>query len=135
MSFQVNSVSTITAPCRRFALRVMQRSRVEGSISYAGVFACRPIAGSSTWSQHSWGNAIDMFAAPEHLAVIAGNVVLQGTKRTKANHGRKIPLAHVIYKDRIWTPGIGWHDFTGTYHGNHVHVDFLPYKTGKPPCA
>lgn len=76
-----------------------------------------------------------MFAAPEHLAVIAGNIVLQGIKRTKANRGRKIPLAHVIYKDRIWTPGIGWHDFTGTYHGNHVHVDFLPYKTGKPPCA
>ncbi len=78
---------------------------------------------------------MDVFAPTEDLDTIAGNCVAQATRRTRANRGRKVPTAHVIYHDRVWAPGTGWHTFTGTYHGTHVHVDFLPYRAGKPPCA
>lgn len=142
MSFPVNSTSTITKPCRRFALRVIQRSKVAHLISHGGVYNCRKSSASSeVWSEHSWGNAVDLFPSPggdqdKKRAAIAHNAVLQATRRTIANRGRKVHIAHVIDHDarRIWSYGIGWHYYGGSL-GNHVHVDFLPYKTGIPPCA
>ncbi len=146
MSFPVLSVSTITAPCKRFALVVMQRTHVgqgpERIIDHGGVYNCRrSSANSSVWSEHAWGNATDLIPTPgEDQAAkrraIAEAAVRQATKRTIANRGRKVPIAHVIDHDarRIWSVGVGWHAYGGSL-GNHVHVDFLPYRTGVPPCA
>jgi len=147
MSFPVNSTSVQTAPCSRVAT-VMGRTKVgDGKtriIAYAGCYVCKQISGSSSWSQHSWGNALDLFpVGGKPLAVIqaelrdiANAVVYQATHKTKANRFRKLDVAEVIDHDgrRIWTPSQGWHSYGGTA-GAHVHVSAAPLKTGTPACA
>jgi hypothetical protein len=60
VTFPINSTSVMTPACGRVG-RVMQRVAREGLISYGGVFSCRKIAGTNYWSQHAWGNALDLF--------------------------------------------------------------------------
>jgi len=139
--FPVYSTSVETAAIKRVA-RVLQRAKIHTYIAKGEVFSCRPIAGTSTWSQHSWGNAIDLFPkAPVgddagDRVKIREAVVRQATRRTWANRGRKLAVAEVIDHSgrRIWTPSQGWHTYTGTT-GDHVHVSGSPLRSGKPPCA
>jgi hypothetical protein len=139
MSFPVNSTSVETAPIKR-ALACLQRAKVERKIKHAGVFVCKKIVGSNSWSQHSWGNAADLFPTDGNtqakLRDIADAVVWQTTHRTKANRFRKLDVSQVIDHDgkRIWTPSGGWQFYSGTA-GAHVHVSGAPLKTGTPPCA
>jgi hypothetical protein len=147
MSFPVYSTSVETRAIKR-VVRVLQRAKVAQFIASGGVYNCRSIAGSSTFSQHAWGNAIDLFpksgpwvdkkftTTDAELARIADAVVRQTTRRTIANRGRKLPVSQVIDHDnrRIWTPGEGWHPYTGTT-GAHVHVSGKPLFSGTPPCA
>ncbi len=136
MSFSIYSTSTQTASCAR-ACRVMQRAKIASRISFGSVFSCRKIAGTDVWSQHAWGNAVDLFPkADKYNDDIANAAVTQATKRTWANRGRKLDLSNVIdhLNGRIWTPGTGWHEYNGTV-GPHVHVEAAPIKTGVPPCA
>ena len=140
MTFPVNSVSAISKPCHEWAFDVAQRSwpSRHGLISFAGVFNCRHIAGSNSWSQHAFGNAIDEFADESNLEAIAHNAVLQATEKTFANRGVKQPVHYVIWKDGaggIWSPDRGWHSYDGFHPPTHVHVDFLPEFEGTPPCA
>ena len=107
------------------------------------MFSCRRIDGSTSWSQHAWGNAADLFPDANEYAEaralcykIANAVVWQAKHRTAANNRRKLDVAEVIDHEngRIWTPGGGW----GPYGGNtglHVHVTAAPKKTGVPDCA
>jgi hypothetical protein len=134
MAFVVNSTSVQTGACKKFC-DVMQHSNVSALITSAGVFNCKQIANSSTYSQHSWGNAVDLMASFDDLERIAHNAVNQGTQKTKANGGDLLPVERVIFKDREWRPDQGWFTYTGEAHNTHVHVDFSPGFTGKPPCA
>ena len=138
----MNSTATITESVERI-IRVLQRANVESSIAYAGVFNCRRISGSPVWSQHAWGNAVDLFPRGSEYAEkrarcrdIANAVVYQATHRTKANRFRKLDVARVIDHEnrRDWTPHDGWTEYGGTT-GLHVHVEGQPVKTGVPPCA
>ena len=113
-------------------------------ISFAGCYNCRKISGSSSWSQHSWGNALDLFPVPnpqrvyvqKELRDIANAVVYQATHRTKANRFRKLDVAECIDHDgrRRWTPSGGWGSYGGAT-GAHIHVTAAPYRTGLPGCA
>jgi len=147
VSFPVNSTSVQTAPCSRVAT-VMGRAKVGSGktriIAYAGCFVCKNISGSTSWSQHSWGNALDLFPIPhpsptyvqDELRHIADAVVYQATHKTKANRLRRLEVAEVIDHDgrRIWTPSQGWHPYGGT-SGPHIHVSASPLRTGVPACA
>jgi hypothetical protein len=47
-----------------------------------------------------------------------------------------VPVGMVIHHQEVWTPNQGFHTVsTVAPHLTHVHVQFLPHKTGKPPCA
>lgn len=136
MSFPIYSTSTQTTACKRVC-RVMQRVANEAKISHGGVFSCRKIAGTNYWSQHSWGNAVDLFPKESKFNdEIAKAAVTQATKRTLANRGRKLNLSLVIdhLNSRAWSPGVGWYSYGGTV-GPHVHVQAAPIKTGTPACA
>jgi hypothetical protein len=140
MPFRVNSTSVITQPCHEWAFDVAQRSSPSrhGKILFAGVYNCRHISGSGSWSQHAWGNAIDEFAHAADLQAIAENAVLQATKKTFANRGKLVPIHYVIWQDGprgIWSPDKGWHAYSGYHPPTHVHIDFLPEREGTPPCA
>jgi hypothetical protein len=121
----------------------MQRTRIAKSIAYGGVFSCRRISGSTSWSQHAFGNAVDLFPKGTEYAEkralcmkIANGVVYQAKHRTAANNRRKLDVAEVIDHEngRMWTPGGGWGPYGGAA-GLHVHVTAAPKKTGTPACA
>lgn len=145
MSFPVNSTSCETRSIKR-ALRVLGRSTVSDNIASAGVYVCKEVSGTSTPSQHSYGNAADLFPSSggakaefqgsiqKELRKIADNAVLQATKRTFANRGMPIKLSQVIDHDgrRIWEPGRGWFAYTGTT-GPHIHITGDPQYSG--PCG
>lgn len=88
----------------------------------------RPIDPSqpSVWSQHAYGNAINVYASQFYMAVIAGWLVL---------NANRLNVAHVIYNRRSWNSSRRtWVDYTGRDpHTTHVHVDFHPQWTGTPP--
>jgi hypothetical protein len=72
---------------------------------------CRPIAGSSTWSQHSWSNAADIFVN-----------TTQGNELKPLLEQRFGKWIKVI----LWqVPG----------HFDHIHVDTWPTGRSTPPCA
>lgn len=143
-NFPINSTSVITASIERVG-KVLQRAGVSDVIAYGGVYNCRFVVGTTTPSQHSYGNAIDLF--PEwasggasgalmqaELRRIAEAVVRHATKKTVANRGVRLDVAQVIDHDagRIWTPADGWHVYTGTT-GAHIHVSGNPMYSG--PCG
>ncbi len=86
MTFPINSTSVITPPASGFA--VYAASGPGGPHLLWGVFSCRKIAGTNYWSQHAWGNALDLFPTnSKYNDEIARAAVTQATKRTFANRG------------------------------------------------
>lgn len=139
MTFPVESTSVETAATKR-VVAVLQRLDVARKIDHAGVFACRSIAGSSAWSDHSWGAAVDLFPKGSKDAAtrreIAHAIVYQATHRTKANRFRRLRVRYVIDHDgrAMWTRSEGWHGYTGSA-GDHVHCSNGRAPNGTPPCA
>lgn len=78
-----------------------------------GIYSCRHIAGSSTWSQHAWANAVDL--APPDRAY--GDKMAEFVR---ANAGA-LRIEHLLWQVRD--------------HYDHIHVDFTPNFTGTPTCA
>ncbi len=64
------------------------------------------------WSQHSWGNALDIYATPGQL----DNVAAWLTSNAEA-----LKLKVLIWRERN--------------HYDHIHVDFWPTGEGTPPGA
>lgn len=94
-----------------------------------GVYNCRRIAGSSSWSQHAWGNAIDVFGPRFTL----GRLARWAARRRVA---RRLGVQTVIWQDRVWSAETrSWSHYSGIPHVTHVHVDFAPRRYGTPPCA
>lgn len=131
-NYPANSTAYYTDANKRLN-RVMRRTHAADVIQYAGVYSCRKIAGSSTWSDHAYGAASDLFTSERER--VARAVVRQATKRTLANFGRKLHVRYAIYDDQVWTPDSGWHKYYGTFHGTHVHVSVGRAPVGKPECA
>ena len=76
--------------------------------------ACRKIAGSDRWSQHAYGNALDMYGTTAELEDLYQALQL-------------IPTAtEICYNHRggCTTP-----------HTDHLHVAALPRLRGTPACA
>lgn len=86
-----------------------------------GIYVCKDIAGSSSPSQHSYGNAVDVFFDSAYHQ----DIVYEAVK-----HGRcPVPVAHAISQKSIWEPGAGEHYYTGETH-YHLHCDFSPNYSG-----
>ena len=88
---------------------------------FAGSYVCKTVSGSSTMSQHSYGNADDFFFNSfTHQDEVAHSVVA---------HADLLHPYHVISGSRIWTKGSGWNSYGGDFH-SHLHVDFDPQYSG-----
>lgn len=103
-------------------------TRFAGVVSW-GICNCRTIAGTSKWSQHAYCNAWDLHASDAVMAQIFDWAIME------AKSG-KLPIAHIIYNKKIWTPAEGLHGYGGTNpHTDHIHIDAAPNFTGRPACA
>ena len=94
-----------------------------------GIFNCRPIAGSSSWSQHAWGNAEDFSD---------GGVAAAEAQRWFNENTSRLPIAEVIGRGRIWTKasqGFRALSPSANQHHDHWHVSADPLGDGSPPCA
>lgn len=95
------------------------------SVGNLGIQVCKRIAGSSSWSQHSWGNGVDFggWGGPWGSATWIANLD-----------------AVNAYVARLWTDGIlpvaqlGWRNWPNHYPG-HIHVSGSPMRSGTPECA
>lgn len=94
-----------TVPCQRFIDACKARW---AGLTYQ-VFNCRRIAGTSSWSQHAFANAVDIFGQERVLDEVARYARSRSDVRT------------VLWQVRD--------------HYDHVHVDFHPKGTNTPPCA
>lgn len=89
---------------------------------YAGAYVCKLVSGSTSMSQHSYGNAIDFFF---------DSIKHQNEVFDDVRHGRApVAVAHAISERKIWSPSGGTKAYGGDYHG-HLHVDFLPQQSGR----
>jgi len=81
-----------------------------------GVVAVRFIEGTTTWSQHAYGNAVDFMCSGELHRRIAFFI--------DANRSG-LDVAHLL-ADPYFPSPLG-------NHYNHVHADFFPQWGGTPP--
>ena len=109
---------------------VQQALRDRFTLRYAGVGnACRRYECSHSpcgFSQHSWGNAIDLFS-------YAGDPNWKQSLNTVAEwlwaNRRDLGLHGLIWNGKSW--------FTGRpdqNHYNHIHISFEPHGYGTPSC-
>lgn len=88
---------------------------------FGGSYVCKRIAGSSSMSQHSYGNAVDIFFD----SIVHQEKVFLDVVNGKA----PLVIAHAISMRRIWEPGVGMHAYTGETH-YHLHTDYIPQFSG-----
>jgi hypothetical protein len=93
-----------------------------------GIFSCRAIGGTDTYSAHAWLKAIDIHAPAFIMAAIA---------RLAVRYRKRWGLAVIIYNRKIasTSSNFKWVPYGGENpHTDHVHVN-VSYPSGVPPCA
>lgn len=91
-------------------------ARFPSAISW-GVYNRRYIAGTKTWSQHAWGNAVDI------------------SNRAGTNRYNLLDTIHGWALDQRvqgWLP-IGTILWRVPAHFDHIHLEAKPKRTGNPP--
>jgi hypothetical protein len=99
-------------------------------IGSMGIYNRRFIAGTIVWSQHAWGNAVDI-TSPVSVARMADGKIVRNT----------LNPAHMAYLDEVadWLYanrtrlGIRVILWRRSSHWNHIHIDMYPRKDGTPP--
>lgn len=84
-----------------------------------GIFNCRRISGSYTWSQHAWGNAWDITFYDGQGGILTGLLDRIAAYLRSAEMDRFV--SEVIWRE--------------PNHYNHIHVSGEPKLYGTPPCA
>lgn len=97
------------------------------AVASMGIYNRRYIGGTTTWSQHAWGNAVDI-TSPTSVARMADGKIVRDTRNPR----------HMAYLDTIaaWIRRRGGHRVLlwRTYnHWNHIHMDPYPKQYGTPP--
>ena len=126
----------------RRLISVMRRSAKRHLITRASVFVCKITTGTTLFSAHAFGKAVDFMHVPNsHTSEdIARNVVAQCTKRTVANRGRPCKdINFIICGTRQWVrvsrTEFRESEYTGTPHVSHVHAAEHGSTNVRPPCA
>lgn len=91
-------------------------------VKRVGVTNCRPIAGSQTYSQHSWSNALDIHFTSSVSVPATGEALAAGTRMVDKLLQR---FGDDIF-ELIWQASGHW---------EHIHVSTWPKGWLTPPCA
>ena len=88
-------------------------------VTRVGVYNRRPIGGTSSWSQHSWANALDM-----HMVTIEeGDQLYAWLDARREELGIRVLLWRVNRHWNVAPPA------------RHCHADFWPKGIGTPPLT
>lgn len=91
--------------------------------SSAGIFVCKQIKDTTTWSQHSWANAWDIKGSTTLLNEIAQDLLQKA-------RSKELPIAQILWEHQNLLTGGYVYD-----HTDHIHVSGDPMISGVPPCA
>ena len=108
-------VGSITAAAANYMATIKKNFP---QISGYGTVAVRTIAGTNTWSQHAYGNAIDVMTG-------ASGALRQAVAFFSNQYRRILSIAHLLADP--------WFASPRGDHYNHVHADFFPQYGGTPP--
>lgn len=104
------------------AIRGMEALRAEFPTIKFGVTNCRKISGSSRWSQHAWGNAVDIYFTRPY----GDNSPYHQYQLDKVNTWLEEREDQLDIKYKAWRK---------TNHYDHIHIDFWPTGHLVPSCA
>ncbi len=88
-------------------------------ITGVGVYNRRKISGTSTWSQHSWANALDLYM----VTIEEGDQLYAWLRARRRELGIRVLLWRV---DNHWN---------APPPRRHIHADFWPKGIGTPPLT
>lgn len=87
----------------------------------AGVWNCRKISGTNTWSQHSWGNALDLHHVGWPYEISDRNYAfLDPIYAWLKTYQEELSIRVLLWRVKD--------------HHNHIHLDGWPKGYGQPPC-
>lgn len=111
-----SSAPGATTPKLRRIVEAVRRKFPDVTVQ---TFACRKIAGSSSWSQHAYANAADLFRDgwPDSLDPVHAYL--------KKIQGQMGGYCELIFRQQAG----------GSPHLNHIHVSAAPCRSGTPQCA
>lgn len=112
----------ITPPAAAYLADMLEMFPQTGSL---GVYVCKDIIGTDIYSQHSWGNAVDLAAQGDLLATMAAYAI---------ENSERLKIRTLCFNSQSWTPDGGYGGVCKGDHTTHLHADFLPGCTGVPPC-
>lgn len=98
------------------------RRRFPGMFDSIGQYNRRKISGSTSWSQHSWGNALD---------IMVGGSLNSGTPEGY----RRGDIMYAFLSANKTALGIRYILWRRYNHHNHIHVDFWPKGVYTPPLS
>jgi len=88
---------------------------------FAGSYVCKHISGTSSMSQHSYGNAVDIFF---------DTLAHQENVYDDIRHGLcPVKVENAISLRHIWSPDSGERSYSGETH-YHLHTDYIPQFSG-----
>lgn len=87
-----------------------------------GIVVCKRISGSSSWSQHAYGNGAD-FGGPGPWGSAENIRLLDKVVNYLEDLDPILPISQ-----------IGWRNWANHYPG-HVHISGAPLQSGTPACA
>jgi hypothetical protein len=93
--------------------------RFAGLVVSWGIYNRRPIAGTLTWSQHSWGNAEDISNAAGTSRMSTLDSVYRWMVAERS--AGRLPLGTILWRVRD--------------HYDHIHYEGLPKQFGTPPLS
>lgn len=82
---------------------------------FAGTCVCKKVSGTSTWSDHAYGAAVDYFESWP---------VMWEMFHWTAAEGIPLQVKYALLGDQAWSPIAGFHKSSGEYHA-HLHVSFI----------
>lgn len=95
-----------------------------------GTTNCRKIAGSSTWSQHSWSNAHDA-GYPAGGSSRDDPYLVAAVDWLRLQRALGVTFDGVAIGTILFQNGVS----TTLGHRDHVHYEAAPKQRGTPPCA